>query len=209
MGKIRWSWIFVPSAIALLAPAAAQEMSPEEIRARIDAQIEARRQAAEKAGPEGSAERSLWINNSQDYNKPLYGAGPAPSASGGASAAAPRPQPQPPEAALEFNSIQFRVNSDRLSPSSLLTIGGIAEALRRPEYRGRVFAIIGHTDAGGSDAFNLTLSQRRAMSVASALTRAAVPADRLTTVGMGENALKAGLAPTDPANRRVEIVVAK
>lgn len=203
MGKPRWSWIIVASVVAMPTPAAAQEMSPEEIRARIDAQIEARRQAEEKAGPAGSAERSLWINNSQDYNKPLYG-GAAPAAAGGAGAR-PQAQLQP----LEFKSIQFQVNSDRLSPSSLLTIGGIAEALRRPEYEGRVFAIVGHTDATGGAEFNLALSRKRAISVATALTMAEVPAARLTAVGMGERALKPGKAPTDPANRRVEVFVAK
>lgn len=204
-----WTWLSVALLVQVAAPASAQEMSPEEIRARIDAQIEARRQSAEKAGPAGSSERSLWINNSQDYNKPLYGADAAASGSGGTPAARPQPQPQPPEAALEFRSIRFQVNSDRLSASSLLTIGGIAEALRRPEYRGRVFAIVGHTDATGGEAFNLALSRKRALSVAVALTVAEVPAERLTAMGMGESALKQGLAPTDPANRRVEIIVAK
>jgi len=63
-----------------------------------------------------------------------------------------------------------------------------------------VFLIEGHTDAVGSDVDNLSLSDRRAESVAVALTeRFQIPAENLTTQGYGKQYLK---VPTDQAERR-------
>jgi hypothetical protein len=69
--------------------------------------------------------------------------------------------------------------------------------------------VTGHTDASGSAAYNLGLSQRRAEAVAGELVRQGVPAAEIATVGRGEEDL---LVPTadgvnEPRNRRVEIVV--
>ncbi len=67
--------------------------------------------------------------------------------------------------------------------------------------------IEGHTDADGSDDYNLDLSQRRAESVVAWLSEQGVEAGRLTAVGKGEaepisdNESDAGKA----ANRRVEV----
>lgn len=69
--------------------------------------------------------------------------------------------------------------------------------------------VIGHTDSVGSDRYNQGLSERRARSVADFLASQGVPADKLTTEGMGEsrpvadNETDAGRAQ----NRRVEIQV--
>ena len=69
--------------------------------------------------------------------------------------------------------------------------------------------VIGHTDAVGSDAYNLALSQRRGASVADFLVSRHTDAERLVVEGLGKtepvasNATVAGRA----ANRRVEIVL--
>jgi outer membrane protein OmpA-like peptidoglycan-associated protein len=67
-----------------------------------------------------------------------------------------------------------------------------------------VFLIEGHTDAVGSAAFNLALSDRRAETVALALTEYfGVPAENLVVQGYGERFLKVPVATDEPANRRV------
>jgi outer membrane protein OmpA-like peptidoglycan-associated protein len=69
--------------------------------------------------------------------------------------------------------------------------------------------IIGHTDNKGTDSYNMTLSQRRAMAVKNYAQMQGVTASRLTTEGRGEiepiadNNTEAGRAQ----NRRVEIVI--
>ena len=66
-----------------------------------------------------------------------------------------------------------------------------------------VFLIEGHTDAVGADDDNLSLSDRRAESVAVALSEQfGVPAENLTTQGYGEQYLKvpsAGAGAAKPA----------
>jgi outer membrane protein OmpA-like peptidoglycan-associated protein len=69
--------------------------------------------------------------------------------------------------------------------------------------------IVGHTDATGSDNYNLRLSERRAASVRSYIIAQGITATRLSTEGRGEteaiadNETEAGRA----LNRRVEIVI--
>jgi OmpA-OmpF porin, OOP family len=67
-----------------------------------------------------------------------------------------------------------------------------------------VFLIEGHTDAVGSDVDNLSLSDRRAESVAMALSQQfQVPAENLTTQGYGEQFLKVQTQAAEQQNRRV------
>jgi outer membrane protein OmpA-like peptidoglycan-associated protein len=69
--------------------------------------------------------------------------------------------------------------------------------------------IVGHTDTIGSDAYNQTLSERRARSVSIALEEYAVPDDRIIASGMGELRPIASNASEDgrALNRRVEITL--
>jgi outer membrane protein OmpA-like peptidoglycan-associated protein len=69
-----------------------------------------------------------------------------------------------------------------------------------------VFLIEGYTDAVGSDDDNLTLSDRRAESVAVILSEEFnVPPENLTTQGYGEQYLKIDTYGPERANRRVAI----
>jgi hypothetical protein len=68
--------------------------------------------------------------------------------------------------------------------------------------------VTGYTDTVGSDAYNLRLSERRAMSVQAELVKQGVPAGEIAVVGKGKHDL---LVPTkdgvkEPQNRRVTIV---
>jgi OOP family OmpA-OmpF porin len=103
--------------------------------------------------------------------------------------------------------IYFDFNSDDIREESEPTLHDIADIMRRhPEW---TLSVAGHTDAVGSDASNLDLSQRRAASVKKALvSRFGANAARLTTTGYGKsrpvdtNDTEAGRA----RNRRVTLV---
>ena len=69
-----------------------------------------------------------------------------------------------------------------------------------------VFLIEGHTDAVGSDIDNLSLSDRRAESVAIILSDTfRVPPENLTTQGYGEQYLKVPTEGPSRENRRVAV----
>ena len=68
------------------------------------------------------------------------------------------------------------------------------------------FLIEGHTDAVGSDLANLALSDRRAESVARALTDVfGIPPENLVTQGYGERYLKIDTQERERENRRVAL----
>jgi outer membrane protein OmpA-like peptidoglycan-associated protein len=75
------------------------------------------------------------------------------------------------------------------------------------QYEKTYVDVMGHTDSTGSDAYNQTLSERRASAVADYLSIRGVQSARLATRGYGESQPKA--SNLDPAgrsaNRRVEI----
>ena len=103
--------------------------------------------------------------------------------------------------------VQFAYDSDELENEAILTLRALGAALRDQRLADYTFQIIGHTDAKGSDAYNLELSQRRAASVVEHLAFFhEVPRDRLIAIGMGETKpINAG-DPEAGENRRVEIV---
>ena len=69
-----------------------------------------------------------------------------------------------------------------------------------------VFQIEGHTDAVGSDAYNLKLSRQRAEAVKNTLTKFfIIPSRALVTVGLGERYLKIPTLDAESENRRVTI----
>ena len=103
--------------------------------------------------------------------------------------------------------ILFDVNSDKIKPESFGVLKDIAAVLN--ENPGVKVKIIGHTDADGKDADNLTLSQKRAASVKNALTSEFnVDASRMETDGKGETqpADKNDTAEGKANNRRVEFL---
>jgi OOP family OmpA-OmpF porin len=82
----------------------------------------------------------------------------------------------------------------------------IETALRCPTAN---IEIAGHTDTDGEEAFNQTLSEKRAQAVTDYLVRAGLPADRFTPVGYGSTQPIAGNDSDEgkAQNRRIEFVV--
>jgi outer membrane protein OmpA-like peptidoglycan-associated protein len=109
---------------------------------------------------------------------------------------------------IEIDTIRFGFNEAFVREEevdSLDRIAAIIERVLRKRPR-EVFLIEGHTDAVGSDAYNLKLSRARAEAVKKALTTYYVISPRnLQTVGLGERYLKIPTAEPEGENRRVSI----
>ncbi|MGH1353336.1 MAG: OmpA family protein, partial [Methyloligellaceae bacterium] len=92
----------------------------------------------------------------------------------------------------------------RGSEPTLIRLG---QALKRRELNGSTILIAGHTDATGSDHYNLDLSKRRAEAIKAYLNRYfGLDADKLITVGFGEEKLNPGIDdPYSSGHRRVQI----
>lgn len=100
--------------------------------------------------------------------------------------------------------LSFNYNSADLTEQARNEARVFAEALKRPELAGKRFLIAGHTDAAGTRAVNLDLSQRRAAAVAEYLAAQGVDRARLDVKGYGPDRPLPGKRGADPANRRVE-----
>jgi OOP family OmpA-OmpF porin len=103
--------------------------------------------------------------------------------------------------------IQFELNSDVITIESWETVGRIADAMFNPLLAGDRFLIVGNTDARGKREANLNLSDRRAAAVAEMLANVfRVPANRLVSIGLGEEQLLDAQNPNDGVNRRVQLI---
>ena len=98
-----------------------------------------------------------------------------------------------------------RANVRAEEASKLLQVGRLIERLVAEDPR-ELFLIEGHTDATGPAAFNLALSDRRAESVALALTEFFdIPPENLIVQGYGKRYLRIQTLESEVRNRRVAI----
>ena len=103
--------------------------------------------------------------------------------------------------------INFDYNSANISKRSMQSVQALGKALSSPDLKGSTFVVAGHTDAVGGEEYNQELSERRADSIKRFLVdRFGIAGADLVTVGYGKTRPKSGLAPTDPTNRRVQVV---
>lgn len=101
--------------------------------------------------------------------------------------------------------VTFATNSDLVSANFYKTLNDVAKVM--VDYPSTYVDVTGHADSRGSDAYNLELSRKRAISVANYISAQGVAEQRLFVTGMGEaqpiadNNTDAGRAK----NRRVTI----
>jgi outer membrane protein OmpA-like peptidoglycan-associated protein len=110
--------------------------------------------------------------------------------------------------ALTFKSdLLFDVNSATLKPAAHDEMFRVAKVLN--EYPQTTLVVAGHTDSTGTDAYNQSLSERRAEVVRNTLAGNGVNPNRIRTIGYGEtkpiasNSTESGRQ----LNRRVEITI--
>lgn len=107
----------------------------------------------------------------------------------------------------ENSNVTFEYNKSSLTYEAKTNLDKLITIFN--EYPDTNILIIGHTDSKGSDEYNMSLSQKRAHSVAAYLESKAIVSSRIATEGQGE------LAPrctneTDEGracNRRVEFAI--
>ena len=109
---------------------------------------------------------------------------------------------------IELTNIRFETGSAAIRPEQARSLAKIGSSITEiiEENLRSVILIEGHTDAVGSAAYNLALSDRRAESVALALTEYFdVPPENLIVQGYGESSLKIPTQDAEPANRRAVV----
>jgi outer membrane protein OmpA-like peptidoglycan-associated protein len=111
-------------------------------------------------------------------------------------------------ATIEVDSVTFDSGSAAIKATEarkLADIGRLMQELLEAN-PAEVFLIEGHTDAVGSASSNLSLSDRRAESLALALTEYFdIPPENLVVQGYGESELKVETLEDERANRRVVV----
>lgn len=119
-----------------------------------------------------------------------------------------RPEVRSSLPAVELDTVHFGFNEAALREEEIANLDRLGRIMERilaahPE---EVFVIEGHTDAVGSDSYNLALSRQRALAVRAALMEYyVVPARNLTVVGLGERFLKIPTPDPEQENRRVTV----
>ena len=109
---------------------------------------------------------------------------------------------------IELDTITFGFNEAFVREEEIFDLDRIARMIERvvAAHPDEIFMIEGHTDAVGSDAYNLKLSHQRAQAVKAALTRYyVITAENLATVGLGERYLKIWTPEAEEENRRVTV----
>ena len=105
------------------------------------------------------------------------------------------------------SGLLFDYDSDVLRETARKNLATLAASLEK--YPNTDLMIVGHTDATGPDAYNMSLSERRAAAAATYLASEGVSRSRLRSTGRGESE---PVAPNDSEadrqkNRRVEVAI--
>ena len=144
------------------------------------------------SGAGGSANASTTVNVSQPAPPPVRAPVAAPAA--------------PPREIYKLEGVYFDFDKATLKPEGRTKLDEAVATLNR--YADIRVEIQGHTDSLGTDAYNQSLSERRATTVREYLISKGIAASRMTSKGFGEsqpvadNGTKAGRAQ----NRRVVLI---
>ncbi|NVO25261.1 OmpA family protein [Donghicola mangrovi] len=110
--------------------------------------------------------------------------------------------------AIAVENVTFATGSAAIRPEQAESLAALGDTIRDriAENPREIFLVEGHTDAVGNAAYNLALSDRRAESLALALTEYFnVPAENLIVQGYGEEYLKVATQTAEEANRRANV----
>ena len=109
---------------------------------------------------------------------------------------------------INVDTVNFETGSAVIQPQEAEELAALGNAMRRiiSENPSEVFLIEGHTDATGAGSYNLALSDRRAESVALALSEYFdVPPENMVVQGYGETDLLVETLESERANRRAAV----
>ncbi len=111
---------------------------------------------------------------------------------------------------LQLDPIYFDLDKHNIKPQAAFELDKVVQVLNK--YPTMKLKIESHTDIRASDAYNLTLSNRRAQSTMQYLIAKGISKDRLTAEGKGESDLKVkcGSNCTEEQhqqNRRSEFII--
>ena len=113
------------------------------------------------------------------------------------------------EVSKRLSNILFEFNSDKIVPSSYEDVRVAAQILNSDDLKEKSFYIDGHADQRGKDAYNKTLSLKRAQALVNILVeRGGVDKARLTARGLGKSQLLCTENTEEcyQRNRRVEVL---
>ncbi len=104
-------------------------------------------------------------------------------------------------------NITFSSGNADIDQSFLSVLDSVVLVLK--EFDKTLIVVAGHTDSSGSNAFNQSLSERRAQSVSSNLKTAGIITERIEVIGFGETQpVASNKTPAGKElNRRVEITL--
>lgn len=108
---------------------------------------------------------------------------------------------------ITLSDVLFGTNVSDLTPAGMATIKKLADVMQQNPNRSVL--VEGFTDSIGTEAYNLSLSERRANSVRNALTSMGISRERVDIRGYGESFPVASNATAQDRqlNRRVEIIL--
>lgn len=134
-----------------------------------------------------------------------YPCPPEPEVAAVAEPPEPEPAAPPPEPLPEQGVVFFPFDVATLTPEASQQVSAVAANIQDRDLGG--IRVIGHADTAGPPDYNLRLSERRAENVAAELIREGIPAQIVTTQGVGENDLAVQTPDGTPMqeNRRATI----
>ncbi len=154
--------------------------------------------------PEGHKRRGIRPRSKTEDGAVSRGIRPTPVVNKPQVKATPAIKPRPKPVSME---ITFERNSYELTWNAKRKLDVVGRSLNTDRLRDFYFTIEGHTDASGSDAYNMHLSRQRAQSVKDYLViQFNVDPNRLNAIGKGETDLLLVNNPNAAANRRVKII---
>ncbi|XWN29054.1 MAG: OmpA family protein [Devosia sp.] len=109
---------------------------------------------------------------------------------------------------VDVDTITFAMGSAVVDDDQIQALEGIGVAIEEAlsNNANEIYLIEGHTDAVGSDIYNMALSDERAEAVATLLTEYfEIPPENLVTQGFGEQHLKTPTQGPSRENRRVSV----